>query len=148
MKKHYEIRTEIIINASAQTVWNILTDLNAYALWNPFIVRASGIIEKGRHIQVSIKNDSSTFNFKPLILHSIAGQEFEWMGNFIIPGIFDGNHYFRIESMGNNQVNLIHGELFSGILAGFFYRKSGNSTRQNFIAMNQALKERAESFLL
>ena len=32
-----EERTKIEINGSAQTVWGILTDFDAYPDWNPFI---------------------------------------------------------------------------------------------------------------
>ena len=35
MKK--EIKTEILIKASPQIVWSILTDFENYPHWNPFI---------------------------------------------------------------------------------------------------------------
>jgi len=36
------IKTSIIIQASAEHVWTILTNLDAYADWNPYIVLARG----------------------------------------------------------------------------------------------------------
>lgn len=41
MKK---IETEIFIDAPCEKVWKILTDLDNYATWNPFIVKAKGKI--------------------------------------------------------------------------------------------------------
>ena len=43
-----ERRTAIEINASADTVWVILTDLRPFAAWNPFIPEAEGGIRDGR----------------------------------------------------------------------------------------------------
>jgi uncharacterized protein YndB with AHSA1/START domain len=37
-----EIRTEIDIRASTDRVWEVLTDLERYPEWNPFITRAGG----------------------------------------------------------------------------------------------------------
>lgn len=42
-----QIRTEIVIQASKEKVWSILTNLGAYPEWNPFIVSSKGSIEKG-----------------------------------------------------------------------------------------------------
>ena len=37
-----ELHSEIEIAASAQRVWDILTDFSSYPQWNPFIRRISG----------------------------------------------------------------------------------------------------------
>jgi uncharacterized protein YndB with AHSA1/START domain len=36
------INSEIIINTSAEKVWNVLTDFDAFPSWNPFIKSISG----------------------------------------------------------------------------------------------------------
>ena len=80
-----------------------------------------------------------------VVLVAKKNKAFEWLGSLPIPGVFNGHHYFRIEELSNGQVKFIQGEDFSGLLAGLIMRQIGEQTRQGFIAMNKALKERAES---
>jgi hypothetical protein len=46
-----EINTEIEINASAEKVWQLLTDFAAYPQWNPFIRSVNGKPEEGDKVK-------------------------------------------------------------------------------------------------
>jgi len=142
--KRKAIKTEIVINAPADKVWNILTNLSGYSDWNPFIVESHGAIQTKSRIRNVMKNGDKTITFKPVIQRVEPPFYFDWVGRLFVPGIFDGHHYFQIEPITDNQVKLIHGEHFSGILAGPILKKIGSETAQNFIRMNQALREEAE----
>jgi hypothetical protein len=138
------IRTEIIINASSETLWSILTDFESYKDWNPFIVEISGKLEKGSRLKNTLKNGDKTFVFKPVIVELDSGKSFAWLGSLFFKGLFDGRHYFQIEELAQGQVKLIHGEDFSGIFSSAILKKIAEDTRANFIAMNQALRQKAE----
>lgn len=144
MKQQNKITTEIIINTSAGKVWNILTNLPDYQNWNPFIVSSAGEVKPGARLVNVLKNGKKTITFKPKVLRVDAPYYFDWMGNLIFPGIFDGHHSFRIERITDSQVKLIQEEVFTGILASFIFRRIGNDTLQSFIRMNQALKYESE----
>jgi hypothetical protein len=62
-----------------------------------------------------------------------------------IKGLFDGHHYFEIEELMPHQVKLSHGEYFSGLLSASILKKIAEDTRNNFIRMNNALKQQAEA---
>jgi hypothetical protein len=81
--------------------------------------------------------------FKPTVLTVRPGRELRWLGHLLIPGIFDGEHYFLLESIGEHQTSLTQGEKFSGLLVGLL---SGtlSATEAAFKGMNTALKEEAE----
>ncbi len=49
----YETTSEI--NASADRVWEILTDFDRYPEWNPQVPSASGVIEPGAKIDLRLK---------------------------------------------------------------------------------------------
>jgi uncharacterized protein YndB with AHSA1/START domain len=45
-----EIITEIVIDAPAERVWEVLADLASYPEWNPRIRRASGELRAGSRL--------------------------------------------------------------------------------------------------
>ncbi|MEM7658031.1 MAG: SRPBCC domain-containing protein [Bacteroidota bacterium] len=143
MKK---LRTEILIQASTEKVWSLLTDRSAYPDWNPFIIAWTGELRVGEKQQIKLLPDpeGKPFPISPRLKVKQEGQEIAWLGHLGIPGLFDGYHYFQLERVGEGQTRLIHGEHFSGILRRIVMAIVGENTRKGFEAMNQALKEKAE----
>lgn len=140
-----EIKTEIIINASREKIWEVLTDFEQYPQWNPFVVRIEGKPIKGTRLKNTLQNGDKQFQFKPIVTAAEAGKSFAWLGSVLVKGIFDGHHSFELEDVGNGQVKFIHSEKFSGILSGFLLKKIGADTKKNFVKFNEALKNRVES---
>lgn len=138
------LQTEIIINAPAEKVWAVLTDFENYPDWNPFVQKIEGKPIVGQTLRVELNNGKGVSVFKPKVLTAAPNQAFEWLGSLPIPGIFNGQHYFKLEAIGTDQIKFIHGENFSGLLAGFIMKQIGEQTQRGFIAMNKALKQRAE----
>jgi len=73
-------------------------------------------------------------------------QELTWLGHFLIPGLFDGEHRFRLEPLGDNRTRFTQSEQFEGLLVPLLAKDLDTKVRQGFEAMNQALKTRAEGF--
>lgn len=140
------IETSIIINASARQVWLQFTNFKSYPEWNPFIRSIKGELKAGNTITVELKpKDQKGMTFTPVVLAAEENREFRWKGKLFAKGLFDGEHFFRIEPLGDNQVKFIHGEQFTGLLVAPLLAMVGNSTKAGFEAMNKALKERAEA---
>jgi len=138
------IRTEIIINASKERIWEVLTDFPKYPQWNPFIIEVQGEALAGTRLRNTMLNGESKMVFKPKVLRVEKYRYFDWLGSLFVKGLFDGHHQFKLEEITPNQVKLKHSENFSGILSGMILKKIGNDTRDNFVKMNQALKKLAE----
>lgn len=140
------IKTEIVINASTETVWNVLMHHESYPEWNPFIKKISGDPIVGENLSVTVQsNGNSPMNFTPLVLVNNTQKEFRWVGKLWVTGIFDGEHYFILEQTGPNQTKFTQGENFTGILSGIFMKMIKKDTEGGFKAMNEALKSRAEN---
>ena len=61
-----------------------------------------------------------------------------------MPGLFDGEHYFKIEPLEDGKVRFIQGEKFTGVLVPFMGGLIDNA-KIGFDEMNIALKEKAET---
>lgn len=140
-----KIRTEIIIDAPKEKVWNILVDFHQYHSWNPFIIKSAGKPLPGTKLTNTMKNGDSTITFKPTIQKVEEYRYFDWLGKLWIKGLFDGQHFFEIEEISPKKVKLIHGENFSGLLHKMILKKIGQQTKENFVRMNVALKTLAEN---
>ena len=140
-----EIKTEITINAPIDKVWAVLTDFDSYKKWNPFIQDIQGKAQLNERLIVTINPPGKKkMVFKPKIISMSEKIEFSWLGNLLIPGIFDGQHIFLLNKLSYNRVQLIHSECFSGILKKPIFKLIKESTQSGFKQMNQALKKRCE----
>ncbi len=83
-------------------------------------------------------------SFRPAVIVAETNRELRWRGSVIVPGIFDGEHYFIIEPRSESSVRFVQGEDFSGVLVPFLGSVIRNAS-EGFVAMNTALKKRAES---
>jgi hypothetical protein len=139
------LKTQIVINATPQKVWQVLTNFSAYPNWNPFIKELTGNVIVGRRIKARIEPPNTQgMPFKPLVLVYTPNQEFRWKGNFIVPGLFDGEHIFELADNGNGTTTFTQAENFSGILVPLFKKMIDGPTKHGFEAMNAALKKLAE----
>lgn len=140
-----EIRSEIEIQAPAEVVWDVLADFGRFGEWNPFMPRAEGNVEEGARLEVRIEPPGGTgMTFKPMVTRLRPRRELRWLGRLWIPGLFDGEHIFEIESLGEDAVRFVQRERFKGLLVPLLWRSLDRNTRQGFEQMNRALKERAE----
>ena len=141
-----ELKTEIEINGSIDAVWEILTDFNSYPEWNPFIKKIEGELKVGVQLKVYIEPPGGKgMTFKPFVKRLEPKTEFKWLGHFLIPGIFDGEHIFQLEQINDNKIKFIHSENYNGLLVPLLWKSLNTNTRQGFEEMNNSLKNRAES---
>lgn len=143
MKK--EISTEIMINASPEKIWRILSDFNAYSSWNPFIKWVKGDVAVGNKISVRIEPPGAkAMVFNPKVLVYEPNKEIRWLGHFLLRGIFDGEHSFKIIDHADGTSTFQQAEKFKGILVSLLAKQLDINTKQGFNEMNQKLKQLAE----
>jgi hypothetical protein len=136
------IYTEIEIAAPTKTVWAILADNNRYPQWNPYHVSVQGVMKEGEKLNVTLhKPNGEVVHIDPHVIRIIPLQELTWGGG--IKGIFHGEHTFLLEEIRPGHTKLVQKESFTGFAIPF---ASLESIEEGYSLMNQALKERAESF--
>ncbi|MEM0997055.1 MAG: SRPBCC domain-containing protein [Bacteroidota bacterium] len=138
-----EIRTEIVIEAPRNRVWQLLTEFAVYPNWNPFIREIEGQLVVGTQLRTVMQLGEKPQTFRPVVTEVVPEKRFAWLGKLPL-GSFSGQHYFELESRVEGRTKLIHGEYFSGWLRGPIMNRIGEATRNAFIEMNRALKAEAE----
>ncbi len=140
-----EIKTEILIHATPEKVWSVLTDFDDYPNWNPFIRSLTGQVKPGSTITARLEPpEASGMTIRPRVLAFETNRELRWRGHLLVPGLFDGEHSFILLDNGNGTTTLKHSELFNGMLVPLFRKLLEVNTTNGFHQMNRKLKELAE----
>jgi hypothetical protein len=142
---HHELHTEINIDATPEVVWQVLTDLEEYADWNPFITSSVGTPVVGETLVNRMEPPGGmAITLKPQVTVVEEGKTFEWLGKIGFSGMFDGRHRFEIEPSPTGT-KFVQREALDGILVRVLRKSVDTSTKSGFEEMNTALKNRAES---
>jgi hypothetical protein len=140
-----QLHTSIDIDATSERVWEVLTDFAAYPQWNPFMPEVIGTPRVGERLKVRLQPSGGRgMTFQPTVLTADPGRQLRWLGRLLLPRVFDGEHSFTIEPVGDHQVHFVQQERFRGVLVRFMAGSLDRHTRPGFQQMNQALKRRAE----
>jgi hypothetical protein len=139
------ITTEILIQATPEKVWSVLTDFDQYPQWNPFIKSITGNVAVGNTIKARIEPPgASGMTFKPTVLVYTEATEFRWLGHLFMKGLFDGEHCFRLIDNKDGTTTFVQSEQFEGILVPLFNKMLDTNTIEGFRQMNEKLKQEVE----
>src|SRR5688572_25203185 len=84
-----EIRTEVAIEASTETVWRCLTEDPDWGAWNPFIKRVEGVLAAGQKLKNTMEiPGQKPMTFKPTVLSAEPGKELRWKGRLLSSCLF------------------------------------------------------------
>ena len=134
-------RDAIVIEASRERIWSLLTELDGYRDWNPYITRASGNASEGATIELHAEpqgEDAEDLTAKVLIVH--PRRKFEWQSRTLAPGVLDHEQIFRVIPAGQNRWRIVQEARFEGVLTPFV---DLDGERRGLARMLQALADRA-----
>lgn len=139
-----EVNAATEIDAPAEAVWSVLTELDQFKAWNPFIRDARGSTEVGGEVRVRVRPSLGV----PLVFHAKVlaredNRELRWRGHVVAPWLARGDHSFTIEPIGERRVRFVQHETFSGLLPWLASRLIAREAKRGFDAMNDALEARA-----
>jgi hypothetical protein len=138
-----EVKAATEIDAPAETVWSVLTALEQFKAWNPFIRDARGTTEVGGEVQVQVRTSLGIpLAFHAKVLSRADNRELHWLGHVAAPWLASGEHWFTIEPIDERRVRFVQRETFSGLLPWLGARLLRREAKRGFEAMNDALKAR------
>ena len=140
-----EIVTDTIIEASAERVWQELTDVAAYPSWNPVLRRVLGQLAVEQTLTVTrIGADGGEVTENPTVIHFRPVREIRWRTRLGLPWLLDTERGFKIERLGPEQVRFVQWQSRSGVLAYLVMGTSESAARDQLDVMNLALKAQVE----
>jgi hypothetical protein len=139
-----ENRSETLIQAPAEMVWQVLTDLERYAEWNPLLYKGAGKVEPGETVVVHAKTASKDMSFVCKVAKVDPCHEFAWKFHVIHPILFRGMHIFTIEPIDEHSVRFIDREQFEGLLLPMQEKDLKTNGLAAMVGMGEALKKRLE----
>ena len=105
-------RVNVNVRASAARIWALLTDAQAYPRWNSTVTRIEGEIREGATLRVHVPGTDRTFT--PRVSNMVDCERMTWTGGFM--PVFKGVRTFELRSNGDNSVEFIMAERFSGLM--------------------------------
>jgi hypothetical protein len=139
------LHAAVEIDAPAERVWQVVSDLARYCDWNPFIVRSAGEPRVGERLDITIAAPRmKPVSFRPRVLDVERGRLIRWKGEFKLPGLFDGRHALIVDPLDGGRSRITTHEDVTGILLPFV-SKVPAASQQGFDLMARAVKERAEA---
>ena len=135
-----QYRATTTIDAPADAVWAVLTDVAAWPGWEPNVTRVDGAVADGASLTVHTRLSDRAFPVRVTALD--APNTMEWTGGMPL-GLFRGVRRFTLtESDGRTTVDVQ--ERFSGPLL-FLMRRAMPDLQPSFDAFVAALRTRTES---
>ncbi len=134
-----DVLTMIDIAAPPMRVWAVLADTAAYPQWSPHM-RLVGRLVAGNVIEHVEIDGNDRIVFWPRLLVVRPDRELRWLGQIMLPGVLDAEHFFLLQPAGSGTL-VSQGEHLRGVALWFF---DTSGLRSRFDEMNVALKIRAE----
>ncbi|NEZ60444.1 SRPBCC domain-containing protein [Leptolyngbyaceae cyanobacterium CCMR0082] len=131
------------INASADTIWAILTDSSKYPDWNETVGKIEGNIALGEQLKVYSKNNPDQV-FPVKVVDFEPGKKMIWRGGMPL-GLFVGARTFLLSGDSHGPMEFYMEEKFSGLMSPLITRSIPDLTPYfEQFALN--LKDKAENY--
>jgi hypothetical protein len=137
----FDLETSIDIPYPPEAVWAVLTDFASFPGWNPLVIQASGLLSLGATLTIRVRDPRGTgqvIPFRPKVTSLEPGRHLAWTGRLLVPGLFDGEHWYRLEPTAGGT-RFRHGEHFGGLILRLMGPSTVAAMRPGYEAMNQAL---------
>ena len=128
------------INASPETIWNILADPAGYPDWDPAMDHIEGKLELGETVKFFTKLSEQAFPVK--VIACEPEKKMVLTGGMPL-GLFKSERTHTLTPSGDGQTTFQTKEIFSGLLLSIFGKNLPDLT-ENFQGFAAALKKRAE----
>ncbi|HEY8004489.1 MAG TPA: SRPBCC domain-containing protein [Phenylobacterium sp.] len=138
------IEHRIGIQAPAEVIWEVISDLKSWEQWNKLYPKASGQIRIGGTLELTLAlPGQSPQEIRPTVLEWVPNEQLHWRLS-LMGGLVKTTRFFEIESLAEESCIVSNGELFAGMMGPSVGKRMGRAIYRGFVEMDEALKARAE----
>ncbi|MFI6865740.1 SRPBCC domain-containing protein [Nocardia sp. NPDC050406] len=140
------IDKSVEVDAPAELVWRVLTDVDRYGEWNPFCISCSTTLEPGTPIDMEVRLVGPSPRKQREYIHShTPGREFSYRMKPVPLGTLHSERSHTVTALGAERCRYdSHFEL-DGWLSPVVTGLLGGALRRGFAEMTDAVKQRAEA---
>jgi hypothetical protein len=140
------LASSLEIDALPERVWEQLTDFPGFPAWNPFIRRASGKLEVGNQLTITLKLGRMERTFKPKLSRLEPNRELRWLAQVGPKGLFDVERIFQIEPLPDGRSRFAQSEICTGLFEPILFigGKLERDILKGYDDFAHAIKERVE----
>ena len=144
----YSVETELIIDAPAKLVWEVLTDFEKLAEWSPGMVKYEGEFKLNAVARMTfmIGVDDYAQTLDHILCYFEDGFLFGWSTKLPHMDVRD-DHMYTVEVLGENQSKIVQTDQFQGHSANYLGGMLANGAMHQYVDFNRALKKRVEEIL-
>jgi hypothetical protein len=138
------IEHRIGIQAPAEVVWEVLSDLPRWEAWNPLYPKAAGEIRIGGTLELTLAiPGQAPQQIRPTVLEWVPNEQLHWRLT-MAGGLVKTTRFLEIENLAPANCIVSNGEIIGGLLGPRLGKRLARPIYRGFVAMNEALKARAE----
>lgn len=143
--KSFILEHRIGIQAPAETVWEIVSDLKAWPIWNPYYSLFDVELKIGAPATIVLAlPDREAQTVKGAVIDWIPYEQVH-IGVRFVGRWLQATRYIEIDAVSKEACILANGDYYFGPLARFMPRPLKAKVRRAFEHMNQLIKEKAEA---
>jgi hypothetical protein len=142
------IEHRIGVEAPAEVIWEVISDLKSWESWNKLYPKAAGEIHIGSVLDVTLAiPGEAPRQIQPTVLEWVPNEQLHWRLT-MLGGLVKATRYFEIETLAEANCIVSNGEILGGLMGPRIGKRMARTLYRAFIEMNEALKARAEGLWL
>ena len=142
------IEHRVGVQAPAEVVWEVISDLGSWEQWCALYPKACGEIRIGAVMDLTLALPGRPVEqIRPTVLEWVPNEQLHWK-LAMLGGLVKTVRYFEIESLAETSCIVTNGEIIGGLMGPRVGKGLSRTIYRAFVDMNEALKTRAERLWL
>ena len=139
-------RTTFAVHSPPERLWEILTDFDRLAQWNPSVPSITGEPSVASTVTMTLAMPGRpSARVKATLTEIVPQRRLVWDGTVGPRWLFAGHREFLLEPAADGTASVTHIEEVGGLLFPLFRLIMGSAIQRHHDGLNDALKERAEA---